>query len=130
MWSFMTFHDFLTKIRPLVNASGLEVAAGLPKGTLSKHYVFADGKPSGQACHRKHFPAIVRALCAAFGVVEIDGWRITCDPDGPAIFAIRPIPDRAVQITEAEPGVFEYLQPEWREVFDEFDFSHSFAVEL
>ncbi len=107
----MTFHDFLTKIRPLVNASGLEKAAGLPANTLGKHYRHADGKPNGQPCHPKHFPAIVRALCATFGVIEIDGWRITCDPEGPAIFAIRPIPDRVAETIEVEGG-FEYLQPE------------------
>ena len=122
----MTFHDFLTKIRPLVNASGLEQAANIPTNTLGKHYRWADGKPNGQACHPKHFPAIVRALCATFGVIEIDGWRITCDPEGPAIFAICPIPDRVAETIEVEGG-FEYLQPEWRQVYDDFDFYHHFA---
>lgn len=117
----MIFHDFLTKIRPLVNASGLEKAAGLPANTLGKHYRQADGKPNGQACHPKHFPSIVRALCAVFGVIEIDGWRITCDQEGPAIFAIRPIPGRETECIETENG-FEYLQPEWRQVYDDFDF--------
>ena len=122
----MTFHDFLNKIRPLVNASGLELAANLPTNTLGKHYRHADGKPNGQPCHQKHFPAIVRALCAIFGVIEIGGWRITCDPEGPAIFAIRPIPGRDAECTETENG-FEYLQPEWRQVYDEFDFSQYFS---
>lgn len=123
----MTFHDFLNRIRPLVNASGLELAAGLPRNTLGKHYAWADGK-AGQPCHCKHFPAIVRAICAVFGVIEVDGWRITCDPEGPAIFAIRPIPDREPVITEPEPGQFEYLQPEWRQVYDDFDFATYFSA--
>lgn len=122
----MIFHDFLTKIRPLVNASGLEIAAKLPTNTLGKHYRYADGKPNGQPCHQKHFRAIVRALCAAFGVIEIDGWRITCDPDGPAIFAIRAIPGREIETVEVD-GTFEYLQPEWRQVYDDFDFSQYFS---
>ncbi len=122
----MTFHDFLSKIRPLVNASSLEQAAGLPKNTLGKHYRWADRKPNGQACHPKHFPAIVRALCAAFGCIEINGWRITCDHAGPAIFVSCPIPGREPEVIE-EYGSFEYLQPEWRQVYDDFDFTHYFA---
>ena len=118
-------NDLLTKIRPLVNASGLELAANLPTNTLGKHYRHADGKPNGQACHPKHFPAIVRALCAVFGVIEIDGWRITCDTEGPAIFVIRPIPGREAEAVEVD-GTFEYLQPEWREVYDDFDFATFF----
>lgn len=97
-------NNLLACIRPLVNASGLEVAAGLPRNTLGKHYRWADGKPNGQPCHRSHFPAIVRALCAAFGCIEIDGWRITCDPEGPAIFASRAIPGREAETTEPRPG--------------------------
>lgn len=123
----MTFYDLLNKIRPLVNASGLESAAKLPKNTLGKHYRWADGKPDGQACHPKHFPAIVRALCGTFGCIEINGWRITCDQDGPAIFTSRPIPGREAETTEPQPGTFEYLQPEWRQVYDDFDFSNYFG---
>lgn len=123
----MTFHDFLSKIRPLVNASGLEKAANLPSNTLGKHYRWADGKPNGQPCHKKHVPAIVRALCATFGVIEIDGWCITCDPEGSAIFAIKPIPGREAETVEVTEGNFEYLQPEWRQVYDDFDFSQYFG---
>ena len=127
----MTFHDFLTKIRPLVNASGLEVAAGIPRNTLGKHYRWADGKPNGQPCHRSHFPAIVRALCAVFGAIEIDGWRITFDPDGPAIFAMRPIPGREVEIKEIQNGstvLYEYKEQQWRNLYDDFDFSQYFGA--
>lgn len=122
----MIFHEFLTKIRPLINASGLEKAAGLPGNTLGKHYAWADGK-TGQACHAKHFPAIVRALCGVFGVIEIGGWRITCDQDGPAIFTIRPIPGRDAEIIEVD-GTFEYLQPEYRELYDDHDFITYFLI--
>lgn len=121
-------NDLLTKIRPLVNASGLESAAGLPRNTLGKHYRWADGKPNGQECHRKHFPAIVRALCTVFGCIEIDGWRITCDHDGPAIFASKNIPGREPEIVEVD-GTFEYLQPEYRQLYDEFDFATYFGKE-
>ena len=124
----MAFHDFLTKIRPLVNASGLELAANLPTNTLGKHYRHADGKPNGQPCHPKHFPAIVRALCSIFGCIEINGWRITCDQDGPAILvASRPIPGRKAECIETKNG-FEYLQPEWRQAYDDlvFAFINSF----
>lgn len=119
----MIFHDFLSKIRPLVNASGLEKAAKLPRNTLGKHYRWADGKPDGRPCHYSHFPAIVRALCAKFGTVEVGLWRIACDPDGPGIFATRYIPDREPVVTEPEQGTFECLQPEWTMVFDDFDFA-------
>ena len=118
-------NNLLTQIRPLVNASGLELAAGLPKNTLGKHYRWSDGKPNGQQCHQSHFPAIVRALCAAFGCIEINGWRITCDPEGPAIFAIKAIPGREAKTVEVD-GTFEYLQPEWRQVYDDFDFATGF----
>lgn len=121
-----TFYDFLNQIRPLVNSSGLEKSAGIPRNTLDKHYRHADGKEYGQPCHPKHFSTIVRALCAVFGTIEIGGWRITCDPDGPAIFASQPIPDREIEIIEAD-GTFEYLQPERRHVYDDFDFSQYFG---
>lgn len=123
----MTFYDFLTNIRPLVNARGLEIAAKLPTNTLGKHYRWVDGKPDGRPCSRAHLPAIARALCAVYGCIEIGGWRIICDPDGPAIFASRPIPEREIETVEVEGG-FEYLQPEWRQVFDDFDFSVYFSA--
>lgn len=121
----MIFYDFLTQIRPLVNASGLESAAGIPKNTLGKHYAWTDGK-SRQPCNPKHFPAIVRALCKVFGCIEINGWRILCDQDSPAIFTIKPIPGREAETVEIDDS-FEYLQPEWRQVYDDFDFSEYFG---
>ena len=120
------FNNFLSNIRPLVNASGLETAAMLPKNTLGKHYRWADGKPDGKPCSKIHFPAIARSLCAAFGSIDVGGWRITCDPDGPAIFASRPIPGREIESLEVD-GSFEYLKPEWRQVYDDFNFSEYFS---
>lgn len=117
-------NELLTRIRPLVNASWLELAAGLPKNTLGKHYRWADGKPNGQQCHQSHFPAIVRALCAIFGVIEIHSWRITCDPEGPAIFTIKA--SREAKTVEVDK-TFEYLQYEWRQVYDDFDFATYFG---
>lgn len=38
-----------------------------------------------------------------------------------AIFASRPIPGREAETFEVD-GTFVYLQPEWRQVYDEFDF--------
>lgn len=112
-----TFHDFLAKIRPLINASEMEKTAGIPRNTLDKHYRYTDGKAYGQPCHPKYFSSIVRALCAVFGTIEIGGWRITCDPDGPAIFAVKAIPGREAECIETENSL-EYLQPEWREKND------------
>lgn len=123
----MTFNDFLLKIRPLVKASGLEKKAGLPRNVITKHYTFADGKPNGQSCHVKHAPAIVRALCAVFGCIEVNGWRITCDPDGAGIFSAKYIPGRDAKVTEGKSGIFEYEQPEWRGVDDDFDFCSIFS---
>lgn len=71
---------------------------------------------------------IVRALCAVHGSIKISGWDITCDPEGPGIFASRPIPDREAEVIEVKGG-FEYLQPQWRQVYDELDFVVYFCSE-
>lgn len=125
-----TFHDFLAKIRPLINASEMEKTAGIPRNTLNKHYRYTDGKAYGQPCHPKYFSSIVRALCAVFGTIEIGGWRITCDPDGPAIFAVKAIPGLeaklpaflqrhgATQLAQLNMKKNLFLQPEWREKND------------
>ena len=120
------FHALLLSMRPIINARGVEVAAGLPKNTLGKHYRWVDEKPNGQPCHQKHFPAIVRVLCSVFGTVEIDEWRITCETDGMAIFATKYIPDKEPEVIEIN-GMFEYRQPEWRCLYDDFDFSAYFG---
>ena len=78
----MTFNEFLLTIRPLIKASKLEKAAGVPSNTLGKHYRYADGKPDGNQCPQKHFKAIMRVLRAAFVDIEIDGLSITCDQEG------------------------------------------------
>jgi hypothetical protein len=119
-------HDLLNKIRPLINASGLEKAAKLPKNALGKHYRWADGKDQGRAISIEHGPNIVRALCATFGTIEIDGWNIQARWDEPGIIAYRAIPDRKVKSKEVEKGLFEYNVPQHRELYDDFDFSTYF----
>lgn len=123
------FFEFLNNIRPVLNATGLEQAAGLPRNTLGKHFRFIDGKPHGQALHWSHVGPIVRALCAVYGTITINGWAINCEPGDPAIIAVRGIPGREVQCLETENG-FEYLAPQWRQVYDDFDFAHYFSRNL
>lgn len=120
----MTFHNFLTEIRPLVNASGLELAANVPRNTLNKHYAWADGK-SGQACHIKHFPNIVRAVCKSVGSVKINEWQITYDQEGFVFVVSKKIPGREQEPIEADTGI-EYVHPEWRELLDDSDFIQFF----
>lgn len=122
-------HEFLVQIRPIINARGLEKVARIPKNTLGKHYRWVDQKPDGRPINPDHAPGIVRAICAMFGTIDLDGWRITCDPEGPAIFAIRPISGREAETVELTEGNFEYLQPEWRHVYDDFDFVHYFLTD-
>lgn len=100
----MTFNDFLLKIRPLINARGLENAAGIPKNTLGKHYRYADGKPDGNQCPQKHFKAIVCALCAAFGDIEIDWLSIICDQEGNKRAAFMDIEIDGLSITCDQEG--------------------------
>lgn len=112
----MNFLNYLQKIRPIINTTELERAAGIPPKTLTKYF-------SGhQTLPEKHIPAIVRALCLKFGVIEIDGTRITADPDAPLFLTARPVPDREPIITEPKPGVFIYAQDEYRQVYDPFNF--------
>lgn len=110
------------------------MAAGIPgrevaQGVFSINMTRSSNRYRDGACFvsSDFIPAIVRGLCAVFGVIEIDGWRITCDPDGPAILTSKAIPGREIEITEPKSGQFEYLQPEWREVYDDFDFATYFS---
>ncbi len=112
----MNFLAYLNQIRPLINITELERAAGIPAKTLTKYFSGHQDLP------KKHIPAIVRALCLQFGVVEIDGTRITTDPDAPLFFTARPVPNRTPVITEPKPGFFVYAQDEYRQVYDGFDF--------
>ncbi len=120
-------HDFLNQIRPLVKASALEKIAGLPINSLGKHYRWIDGKKDGFPINPDHAPQIFRALCSIFGSVEVEGWRIVAG-DEPAIITIKAIPGRDAEIVEAEGPhlTFEYLQPEYRNLYDNFDFVHYF----
>lgn len=112
----MTFYEYLEEIRPLISSMSLEKAAGIPARTMYRHFAGLQPLPE------KHIPAIVRAISARFGAVIVGEWTIWADPEGPAFFAKRSIPGREVECKEvAEGGAshFEYLAPEYREVFDE-----------
>lgn len=122
-------HDFLNRIRPLTKASVLEKMAGLPINSIGKHYRWIDGKQDGFPINPNHAPQIFRALCAIFGSVEVEGWRILSG-DEPAIITIKSIPGRAAEMVEQEDEIgnvfFEYFQPEYRNLYDDFDFVHYF----
>lgn len=121
-------YDLLARIRPTTSAVGLTAAARLPRNTLGKHYRWADGKPDGRPILPEHVPDLIRALCSQHGCIEIDGWRIYAAWEDPAIVTIMPIPGREAEIVEDENS-FEYIQPEWRQVYDDFDFAHYFCAE-
>jgi len=120
----MKFSEFLKKIAPVTNVTGVEKAAGIPARSLHKHLAFIDGKKGGQKLAWDHVPAIVRALCASYGCIEIEGWRLTCDPDGPAFFAEKAI-DEAPNATTFD-GVFVYTVKMYRDVYDDFDLFNDF----
>lgn len=112
----MTFYEYLETIQPLMNWMATEKEAGIPKRTMYRHFAGLQPLPD------KHIPAIVRAISARFGAVIVGEWTIWADLEGPAFFAKRAIPDREVECKEVvESGVshFEYLAPEYREVFDD-----------
>lgn len=114
------FHKFLEKIRDTTNWLDVSRKAGIPRATISKHF-------GGHApLPEKHIPKIVRVLCETYGCIEIDGWTIRVDHDGPAIFASKAIPGRKIETVEVD-GNFEYIQHEWREVYDDFDFATYFC---
>lgn len=122
----IVFHDFLNKIRHLVTNTVLEEMAKIPRNTLGKHFHWVDGKPNGEPIPPAHITNIVRALCATFGTIEINGWRIYAAFGDPAIIAIKSIPDRPAEAVEVTEGVFEYSQSEYRMLYDDFDFINYF----
>lgn len=125
----MTFYDYLKQIRPFIDAQAVNKYAGIPKNTLGKHYRWEDGKPGGKKCPPVHFAAIVRVLCVVFGAIEINGWRFVAGFNDPSIVCIRAIPGRVAEDSEVD-GTLEYLQPEWREVYDDHDFAHYFFQKM
>lgn len=118
----MKFSDFLKKIAPVTNVTGVEKTAGIPRRSLHKYLAYLEGKNGGQNLAWEHVPSIVRALCAVYGCLEIDGWRITCD--GAAFFVERQI-DREPDVIEVD-GVFEYTIQVYRDVYGEFDLFNDF----
>lgn len=65
-------YELLVKIRPVINASALESAAGLPKNTLGKHYRWVDGLPYGQKISSIHYSSLLTTLYHYFGGFPID----------------------------------------------------------
>jgi|GEM_PF-4662266 len=121
-------NDLLVKVRPLISATALEDAAGIPKNTLGKHYRWVDGKANGQAISDKHAPNIVRALCSVFGMIKIGNNVIVASFEDPAIIIIRPTGElEDIEVT-AENGssYFLYKEEQSRDVYDDFDFEQFF----
>lgn len=52
----------LQSIRPLINARGIERAAGIPRNTMGKHYRWQDKLPHGVPLHQKYFDAVLETL--------------------------------------------------------------------
>ena len=73
------FHDLLTRLRPIINNTGLEKAAGIPKNTLVKHFAWIDGKEHGQPIHEKHYHGVLKVLSDAMdGVLLTTKNTTTC----------------------------------------------------
>lgn len=122
----MKFSEYLNRIAPITSLRALNKLAGLPPGTINKFLVHARGGKGGQLMRWDYPAEIVRAICKIHGTVEIEGWRITCDPDGPGIFAEKPIHGREEGCEEVKDGVFEYTVPVYRNLYDSFDFYNDF----
>lgn len=113
------FYQYLTKIRPLINAVGLNEEAKLPDNTLGKHFRWVDGKPDGQRMPLKHIPNVIRALNAAGMIPVIDGWSFYGEFGHSTITAIKQVGEPKV----IEKGnAFEYEQKQYRNLIDEIDF--------
>jgi hypothetical protein len=126
-------HDFIAQVRPFIKPSAVEAKAGVPRNCLTKHYHFVDGKKHGQKLNWSNTAKIIKALAEIFGQIEIDGWRIVTNTQSPAIVAIRPIvsSSSAGRAEEEETilekdGNFIYMHPEYRVLYDDFDFSTYF----
>jgi hypothetical protein len=123
-------NDLLLKARPIINAVGLEKAAGLPKNTLGRHYRWADGLPHGQPCSPNHFAPIVRALCEVFGCIEVAGWTVRADRT--FFVCIKDIPERSIKAKEikaATSSTFEYKVEQWRCIVDDIDLRDFFRYD-
>ena len=111
---------YITDRQPLLNISQLERLAGMPNRSIHKAI------NGSHALSEKYWLPIIRTLCQSFGTIEMDGWTIWCDTEGPAIITKPPAPDKDVEIIEPEEGRFEYIVTEQRSLYDEFDFINYF----
>jgi len=109
----MKLDAYFKKITPVTNWIGVLQAAGITQSAMSKH------QKGHQSLTWHHYPAIVRVLCTMHGCIEVDGWTIRVDPDGPAFFLSRAI--RQGEIIETEDGGFEYPVVEVRDICDDHD---------
>ena len=114
---------YITDRQPLLNISQLERLSGMPNRSIHKAINGSHSLPE------KYWLPIIRTLCKNFGTIEIDGWTIWCDHEGPAIIAKRQAPGKEVEIVETQEGVFEYIVTEQRSLYDEFDFITYFLKE-
>lgn len=117
------FFEYLNQIKPLINVSGLEKAAGLPQNTLQHHYAWARDPEKGRFLYWEHWISIIRAL-SKVGDVIIDNMRFVADDESPAVFGIV---SAGVPTIEEDGDGFKYQQPEYRTIFDAFDLYEHFT---
>jgi len=121
-------NELLIKARPIVNAVGLEKAAGLPNNTLGRHYRWADKLPHGQPCSPNHFAPIVRALCEVAGCVEVAGWTVRANKT--LFICVKDIPNRQVKFKEVRTetsSTFEYKFEQWQCLLDDIEMQGLFS---
>ena len=118
-------NDLLVKVRPLISATALEDAAGIPKNTLGKHYRWVDGKANGQAISQWHGANIIRALCSIWGVLKLGNDLIYASFDEPEIIVIT----RTGKVEDVETTLengsvfFVYKEEQHRALYDDYEFS-------
>ena len=103
------------KTRRIYNISALERAAGMPPRTL--HNV-VQGK-------RELSDGWIYQLVLTLGEIEIDGWKITADPDLLGYFGRRFDESRPVKENEVKTpgGIYvQYYVPELRRYWGELEF--------
>ena len=103
------------KGRNIYNISALEREAGMPSRTLHNVMQGKRELPEGW----------VYPLMLALGEVEIDGWKITADPDLLGYFGRRFDESRPIKEKEVKTSSGSYVQyyvPEIRRYWGEVDF--------
>lgn len=84
----MKFSEFFNIIVQTENLSKLERWADLPTRTLHKYNAHIRGKRGGSQLPQKHIAAIIRALCEARGVLNIDKLKITISLRSDDVFIV------------------------------------------